>query len=71
MTSASRPSATPDGPTVACPTCGAQVLWSGAQPYRPFCSERCRNVDLGAWASDEYRIPAAAPPEPGADGSDD
>ncbi|MGQ0704214.1 MAG: DNA gyrase inhibitor YacG [Gemmatimonadales bacterium] len=38
-----------------CPTCRKQTSWQG-NPYRPFCSERCRTTDLGAWASDSYRI---------------
>jgi endogenous inhibitor of DNA gyrase (YacG/DUF329 family) len=31
--------------------------------WRPFCSERCRGMDLGAWASEDYRVAAAAEPE--------
>ena len=49
--------------TVACPTCGAQVAWIPENRYRPFCSERCRQIDLGAWANEEYRVPAAATDE--------
>ncbi len=41
---------------VACPRCGARVLWLG-NPHRPFCSEKCRMVDLGCWAGEEYRLP--------------
>jgi endogenous inhibitor of DNA gyrase (YacG/DUF329 family) len=41
---------------VKCPTCGDAVVWSAASPYRPFCSDRCKNVDLGAWASERYTI---------------
>jgi len=52
-------------PTVACPTCGARAVWSADNAWRPFCSERCKNVDLGAWANDEYSIPVTTPPEPG------
>jgi endogenous inhibitor of DNA gyrase (YacG/DUF329 family) len=54
---------------VQCPTCGDQVVWSSASPYRPFCSERCKNIDLGAWASERYTI--SAEPEDGAEGSSD
>ncbi|HUO82870.1 MAG TPA: DNA gyrase inhibitor YacG [Gammaproteobacteria bacterium] len=43
--------------TVSCPTCGRPVEWSGASPWRPFCSERCRLIDLGAWFSEERGIP--------------
>lgn len=41
---------------VACPVCGKKTEWEG-NPFRPFCSERCKMVDLGAWAGEEYRIP--------------
>ncbi len=44
---------------VNCPHCGKPAAWDGANPYRPFCSERCRLIDLGAWASENYRIPVA------------
>ncbi len=40
---------------VRCPICKAEVLWEGS-PWRPFCSERCRLIDLGAWADERYRI---------------
>jgi endogenous inhibitor of DNA gyrase (YacG/DUF329 family) len=43
---------------VACPTCGAQSPFVAANPWRPFCSERCRSIDLGGWASEAYSIPA-------------
>ena len=42
---------------VACPQCGAAVVWDPGNPYRPFCSERCKMIDLGAWATESYRIP--------------
>ncbi|MGH7828818.1 MAG: DNA gyrase inhibitor YacG [Candidatus Binatia bacterium] len=41
---------------VKCPVCRAEVSWEG-NPHRPFCSERCRLIDLGAWAEGKYRIP--------------
>jgi endogenous inhibitor of DNA gyrase (YacG/DUF329 family) len=37
------------------------VEWSEKSPYRPFCSERCRLIDLGAWAAEEHRIPGRTP----------
>lgn len=46
---------------VNCPRCGTPVPWGPQSPFRPFCSERCKKIDLGAWANDEYRIPGAAP----------
>ena len=42
---------------VQCPHCGKVVEWEG-NPYRPFCSERCRLIDLGKWLDEEYRIPS-------------
>jgi hypothetical protein len=47
------------GKTVNCPQCGTPTPWSAANPYRPFCSERCKLIDLGQWASEGYRIPVA------------
>ena len=43
--------------SVSCPQCGRLVAWDTTHPYRPFCSERCRLIDLGAWATENYRIP--------------
>jgi endogenous inhibitor of DNA gyrase (YacG/DUF329 family) len=43
--------------TVSCPRCGAPAAYSPENRWRPFCSERCRTIDLGAWASESYRIP--------------
>jgi len=51
--------------TVKCPHCGAAVPWVSASTYRPFCSERCKMMDLGAWASESYRIPASEEAPPG------
>jgi len=48
---------------VSCPQCGARVEWTPASQFRPFCSERCKLLDLGAWASEAYRVPVAEPPE--------
>ena len=39
-----------------CPTCRREARWED-NPHRPFCSERCRTIDLGNWASDRYRLP--------------
>jgi len=44
---------------VTCPSCGGESVYSPDNPYRPFCSERCKNVDFGAWASESYRVSAA------------
>jgi endogenous inhibitor of DNA gyrase (YacG/DUF329 family) len=56
------PAATPSR-YVACPQCGVQVAWVTANRYRPFCSERCRQIDLGAWAAGDYRVPVVEEPE--------
>ena len=48
---------------VPCPQCGTRVEWTPASKFRPFCSERCKLIDLGAWASESYRIPLAEPDE--------
>jgi len=40
-----------------CPTCKKVVLWNDNFPYRPFCCERCRLIDLGEWASESHKIP--------------
>ena len=42
---------------VSCPRCSARVAWLPANRYRPFCSERCKLFDLGAWATEQYRVP--------------
>ena len=42
---------------VRCPQCGGEALWSPENAYRPFCSERCKLIDLGAWAAETYRVP--------------
>lgn len=42
---------------IKCPQCGRWTLYSSENPFRPFCSERCRTLDLGAWADESYRIP--------------
>ncbi|MEW5992876.1 MAG: DNA gyrase inhibitor YacG [Candidatus Zixiibacteriota bacterium] len=43
--------------TVKCPTCGKSVRWVDEERWRPFCSERCRLLDLGAWADGSNAIP--------------
>jgi endogenous inhibitor of DNA gyrase (YacG/DUF329 family) len=43
--------------TVNCPTCDKQVVWSERQRWKPFCSERCKLIDLGAWFNETNRIP--------------
>ena len=45
---------------VDCPHCGGESLYSSANRFRPFCSERCKHMDLGAWASEEFSLPEQA-----------
>lgn len=42
---------------VRCPHCKKPVEWNETFPFRPFCSERCRLIDLGMWADESHRIP--------------
>ena len=42
---------------VRCPQCGLESVWNPDNKWRPFCSERCKTIDLGAWASEAYRVP--------------
>ncbi len=52
------PDTTLSNPTkLSCPQCQKPTQWAD-NPYRPFCSERCKLIDLGAWASETYRVPA-------------
>ena len=57
----------PSGPaplrTVRCPQCGGDSVYAPSNLYRPFCSERCKGIDLGAWASESFRVEAEAPPD--------
>ena len=41
---------------VTCPTCGGESVYGHTNPRRPFCSERCRNIDLGNWANEDFRM---------------
>lgn len=55
----STPSSTRPGTrrlTVSCPTCQEPALYSPENRWRPFCSERCRMIDLGAWATESYVV---------------
>jgi endogenous inhibitor of DNA gyrase (YacG/DUF329 family) len=46
---------------VKCPTCRREIDWANS-PFRPFCSERCRMIDLGAWLTEQRSIPADSAP---------
>ncbi|MDX2219772.1 MAG: DNA gyrase inhibitor YacG [Burkholderiales bacterium] len=45
---------------VSCPSCGGESRFAPDNPFRPFCGERCRLTDLGAWADGRYTIPGDA-----------
>lgn len=45
--------------SVPCPTCQKQVVMTAEFPYRPFCSERCKSIDFGEWATENHAIPGA------------
>ncbi|NJL72120.1 MAG: DNA gyrase inhibitor YacG [Candidatus Competibacteraceae bacterium] len=49
--------------TVKCPTCGKPAVYSLSNPFRPFCSERCKTLDLGAWADEKYKVPVSSEEE--------
>lgn len=56
----------PDQPAarvVVCPACKGKSIYAASNPFRPFCSERCKNIDLGAWASESFRMPVDTPPD--------
>ena len=56
------PEPSPRKRVVQCPTCKGESLYDASNPFRPFCSERCKNMDFGAWADEGFRV--AADPEP-------
>lgn len=47
-----------------CPVCRKPVAWKPASAYRPFCSKRCQQIDLGDWAAENHRIPGAPLDDP-------
>lgn len=55
---------------VKCPACGTPVPWVDASRWRPFCSERCRTIDLGAWAANRHVIPGNPLEQPMASAGD-
>jgi len=44
-------------PKVKCPNCGKETEYSKENEFRPFCSERCKMLDFGAWADEEFALP--------------
>jgi endogenous inhibitor of DNA gyrase (YacG/DUF329 family) len=53
--------AAPHAKTVRCPACGGASVYATSNPYRPFCGERCKQHDLGAWASEAFKLPEQQP----------
>lgn len=47
--------------TYPCPRCGAPTRWQDNR-FKPFCSKRCKIIDLGAWANEDYKVPAESDP---------
>jgi len=66
MAAAQQPSQPRRSPVVRCPSCGQDSVFAPSNPFRPFCTEVCKNIDLGAWASEQFRL-EASPPDPTAD----
>ncbi|MFO1390182.1 DNA gyrase inhibitor YacG [Cellvibrio sp.] len=61
----------PDIIKLNCPTCKKLVLWNDEFPHRPFCSDRCRLIDLGEWASENHKIAGKSLDQPPEDEGDD
>jgi uncharacterized protein len=55
------PSVTPK--IVRCPTCRGDSVYALSNPFRPFCCQRCKNNDFGAWASEQFSVPDPSPPD--------
>lgn len=63
-----------DKKDINCPTCGKKDTWQTDNTFRPFCSDRCKLIDLGDWASEKHRVPGepANPSElPGGENEDE
>jgi hypothetical protein len=41
---------------VQCPNCKTSIEWSDKHPHRPFCSQRCQQIDFGDWAKESFAI---------------
>lgn len=50
-------------PVVKCPHCGKEVVWDTGNRFRPFCSDRCKLIDLGQWANESYSLPDDSAPD--------
>lgn len=54
---------TPTPRRVPCPACGTDSPYTPQNRFRPFCSARCKGLDFGAWAAENFRVPAEASPD--------
>jgi uncharacterized protein len=52
---------------IICPVCSSTTIWSSENPSRPFCSERCRLIDLGDWLDEKNKIPGESLESPPVD----
>ena len=52
-----KPDPQPTQRIVRCPTCNGDSVFAPNNRFRPFCSERCKQIDLGAWASESFSVP--------------
>ncbi len=43
----------------SCPRCQTEIAWNDSYPFRPFCSQRCKLIDFGDWASERFTIAGA------------
>lgn len=55
---------------IPCPQCGKKTTWTPDNKYRPFCSERCKLIDLGDWADEKKRVPGEPAHLPDEDSED-
>ena len=46
---------------IECPRCGGPSLYAPTNPFRPFCGNRCKSMDLGSWASESFKLPEEPP----------
>lgn len=53
----------PVAKVVVCPVCKGKSLYAASNPFRPFCTERCKNIDFGAWASESFSVPVDVSPD--------
>lgn len=55
---------------VSCPQCGGDSVFAPSNPFRPFCSRRCKDIDFGAWADESFRVPEDTDPDASGQGGE-